>query len=70
MVVLGPPPEQLRSTNKGGFMRVILSTLAVTYTLTALIMLTGCSVKIGVDWHGETSKDDRQYSEIKPVGKK
>lgn len=51
-------------------MRVILSTLAVTYTLTALIMLTGCSVKIGVDWHGETSKDDRQYSEIKPVGKK
>lgn len=30
-----------------------------------LIYVSACSVKIGVDWHGETAKDDKSYTQKK-----
>lgn len=38
----------------------------IVYAAMCLVMLqylTGCSIKVGLDWHGETARDDKTYTE-------
>jgi hypothetical protein len=42
-------------------LRVRTYALIVT-AIFQLFMLSGCSFKVGIDWQGETAKDERVFS--------
>lgn len=39
--------------------------MSLTVWLLVAWLLTGCSVKFELGWHGETGRDDRTQSELK-----
>lgn len=41
---------------------VVQSIIVLTCVALIAVQLSACSVTFGVDWHGETAKDDRAYT--------
>lgn len=51
-------------------MRAFIGAYTVAVALAAAIMLSGCSVKFELGYHGRTGTDDRQASALAPKSTK
>lgn len=56
---------QSDDVRKGSFLDVIIWAGIWVALLHVVLFQTGCSFQVGIDWHGETAKDDKTFTQKK-----